>query len=925
MKKIWKQKAALVMIWCLIFSTIPMLPPAQSSEGGKSSWGLTAYASSSNADRADDIQEDERDGNEKENENSFYEDASPSNGEELINDMYERMPLGLLSDGSGVTAVVGSGNDGDYASIADVIEALGSDTGVLTIDLQGDTADSETVVFPKDKGIHKIIIQGEEDYQIGADSPVSVVANGIPMVFEAGHVRNLAGGGWNTSVPSTDLTIRGGKFSECSGGAWVTEPGVTARVDGTSKLTIEDAELTDPCFNQIYCGAHLDNYSKDSDVSIKATELSIINSTLDLDMIAGGSYISYSGVNAALGSSEILVRNSHIVLGDGLCGSHLINGVRDRHQNGTCKSINIEVYDSTIEGDILGASDATAEANIDTGNIRIYAKNSNIASIQAGGVYQGSFNFNIDSIDVTLDSCTVNGTHWFTEEFSIIGAGCYVGEERTNPEDDLHINIGTIQYTFINSVLDETADEGIEGLLFLPEGYIDFGASASIGKIILNLNSETALIFDSGTLDELALAPPEGYRFTSAAIDGTEIERDEMDTAVITGLEGGKEITASLEEVLLKDQPPLVIETPSENRVKKTLGEPEFTPDVTGGEEALKIHYTSSNPSVAEIDESGKITLKKAGKTTITAYKQSIEYRLASDSFELTVEEPAASLIPELAPDETGYILVAKKVTPDILETIDEELEKHPQFDEHTTILPMEIKLIDVSTGEEAEGKGSTFTIEYPVEDMRTNPDRYEISILHIPSSGQPYFVPFEMTEQGIKMTVENFSPFVLGYKYTEKITGDEDDEKGDEPDPKSDVPEQKDPVAGSEDTSGGSASEGPEGRWISDPNGWWYSYGNGTYPSSQWAYLPYQSSYDWYYFNSSGYMADGWLAVNGNKYFLHDRSDGRRGSMYTGWHQILGKWYYFSGEEGRTKGALLTDTLTPDGFRVDENGVWIP
>ena len=71
--------------------------------------------------------------------------------------------------------------------------------------------------------------------------------------------------------------------------------------------------------------------------------------------------------------------------------------------------------------------------------------------------------------------------------------------------------------------------------------------------------------------------------------------------------------------------------------------------------------------------------------------------------------------------------------------------------------------------------------------------------------------------------------------------------------------------------------------------------------------------------------MADGWLAVNGNKYFLHDRSDGRRGSMYTGWHQILGKWYYFSGEEGRTKGALLTDTLTPDGFRVDENGVWIP
>lgn len=920
MKRMWEQKAALGMIWCLIFSTIPIWPAAPNSDGGKSRWGLTAYASSSNADRENAPQTEQ-------DEEETYTDASPSNGEELINDTNELMPLGLITDSFGTTAVVGSGNDSDYLTIADVLADLGSGTGVLTIDLQGDTADLDTVVFPRDKGIDKIIIQGEDDYQIGADSPVSVIANGIPMIFEAGHVQNLAGGGWNTSVPSSDLTIRGGKFSECSGGAWVTESGVTARVDGTAKLTIEDAELTDSCFNQIYCGSHMETNSRDADISIKATELSIINSTLDLDMISGGSYISNQGINAALGKSEILVRNSSIVLGDGLCGSHLINGVRDRHQNGTCKSINIEVYDSTIEGDILGACNATAEADIDMGSIRIYAKNSNIASIQAGGVYEGCFNFSIDSIDVILDSCTVNSTHWFTEEYSIIGAGCYVGEEMTDPEDDLHVNIGTIRYTFLNSVLDESADEGVEGLLFLPEGYIDMGAKASVGKIILNLNAETDLIFDSGTLDELALSPPEGYRFSSASIDETEIKRDEMDTALLTDLKGGTEIKTTIEDVLLKDQPPLIIEMPADSRVRKTLGEPDFTPTINGGADALQTHFTSSNPSVAEIDESGKITLKKAGKTTITAYKQSIEYRLVSDSFELTVEEPAASLIPDQAPDETGFVLVAKKVTPDIQETIDQELEKHPQFDENTILIPMEIKLIDVATGDEVQGKGSTFTIAYPDEDMRTNPDNYEISILHIPSSGQPYFVPFEMTGQGLRITVPNFSPFIMGYKYIEKTTdkGDDDkgdDNKGDEGDPEPEPPQQQDPISSSNDSSGNGE---PGGRWILDSNGWWYSYGNNTYPSSQWAGLPYGTSYNWYYFNSAGYMADGWLTLNGSRYFLHDQSDGRRGYMYTGWHQILGKWYYFGNEEGRPKGALLTNTITPDGYRVDENGVWIP
>ena len=51
-----------------------------------------------------------------------------------------------------------------------------------------------------------------------------------------------------------------------------------------------------------------------------------------------------------------------------------------------------------------------------------------------------------------------------------------------------------------------------------------------------------------------------------------------------------------------------------------------------------------------------------------------------------------------------------------------------------------------------------------------------------------------------------------------------------------------------------------------------------------------------WYWFGGSGkMMADGWLKL------------------------ADGYWYYFD-----QSGALLTNTTTPDGYRVDDNGRWI-
>ena len=112
-----------------------------------------------------------------------------------------------------------------------------------------------------------------------------------------------------------------------------------------------------------------------------------------------------------------------------------------------------------------------------------------------------------------------------------------------------------------------------------------------------------------------------------------------------------------------------------------------------------------------------------------------------------------------------------------------------------------------------------------------------------------------------------------------------------------------------------------PKGSWVQNATGWWFRYENGSWPQGQWAYLPWQEKAEWYYFNEAGYMVDGWFQdKDGSWYYLHPVSDGTRGHMYTGWHLIAGKYYYFN-----DSGRLLMNCVTPDGYRVDAQGVWQP
>lgn len=123
-------------------------------------------------------------------------------------------------------------------------------------------------------------------------------------------------------------------------------------------------------------------------------------------------------------------------------------------------------------------------------------------------------------------------------------------------------------------------------------------------------------------------------------------------------------------------------------------------------------------------------------------------------------------------------------------------------------------------------------------------------------------------------------------------------------------------------------------GRWIQNADGSW-SYQTGTSPmTNRWVciYNPYaderrrQKRYGWFKFGPDGKMLTGWVTdADGNIYYLNPASDGTRGMMLIGWQQIDGKWYYFSKDEGSgTMGALLRNTITPDGYHVDQTGAWI-
>ena len=114
------------------------------------------------------------------------------------------------------------------------------------------------------------------------------------------------------------------------------------------------------------------------------------------------------------------------------------------------------------------------------------------------------------------------------------------------------------------------------------------------------------------------------------------------------------------------------------------------------------------------------------------------------------------------------------------------------------------------------------------------------------------------------------------------------------------------------------------EGIWQAAGDGWKFVKNDGTSVSG-WQRLFYNGKLEWYCFAADGTMQTGWFTdQDGEIYYLWPTADGTRGKMVIDWHKIEDKWYYFNPVSNGKRGALYRSTVTPDGYHVDEKGVWI-
>ena len=100
---------------------------------------------------------------------------------------------------------------------------------------------------------------------------------------------------------------------------------------------------------------------------------------------------------------------------------------------------------------------------------------------------------------------------------------------------------------------------------------------------------------------------------------------------------------------------------------------------------------------------------------------------------------------------------------------------------------------------------------------------------------------------------------------------------------------------------------------WVKDGDTWYYFDQTGKMETG---WIKDQSG-AWYYLNQSGAMSSNeWILDQDGKWYYVDAS----GSMKTSqWFQVGDKWYYVD-----ANGSLAVNTVTPDGYQVNENGEWI-
>ncbi len=872
-------------------------------------------AEKGNTETENGEKDDAEEGEKKDGENNEKDDGTEESGaergleeennpeieptEELpeLNQDNQLKPQPLLAAGITKKSDLPAGTieAGSEKTVAEAFEELTEEEveeadGEIILYLTDDTKDGNEIFVPLDLGISHVTITSEDevDYQIGTQKKTSLYANGIPLLLEHGTVNRLFGGGKNIPLDRTDLTITGGQFNNVPqsnngvivGGSYADKNGADISISGSCNITIEADNLQ---VSSIFGG----NFTEASNITatVGETNLQIIGSEVEACMIAGGSFLWGNGksdVNVDTGTTNLYFEDSRLLIGyldwsfsiyGGNVGNDEIN-----HSSLKCDSTNITVSGTEIEpqmgrgGELFGGSYNTSKDGSDevsTGSIIINLIDSTVNGIFGGGYYSGECLAETGYIEINIDNCVLQDST--VVSIPIVCGGDIFDADEDNGETpvveavDIHLSGGVT-----------------DGASVYAEGLMVLG-----GQVSSVFPQESHL-----TVEENAFSCLDTLDYDSIWTDVTLMGAQGR-TQIISEYTDFENLKAKIATALL------IMQTESAAGEVKT--------DVTP--EAMETPEIPDNVTISEEESAAKKA--QAISDTIQSLQQ-----IANKKKENTLNNALVDFGPAVKPGDKVSTLIQ-------IELKKMELAAEVQNETEVIFLPKKMILeitpcIKVESAgnvtqssiqnDQLSGEEIEFCIGVPL--LVTN--EYANVLHHAEDGEEAYQVKIRQDVHGkfIKLHARNFSEFEIEFV---------NDKEGHKPEEK---PVDSLPAYHGNGSSDRSSYSQP-GVWVQKDKRWYYYNPDGSMLHQQWAYLYYGNRYSWYYFDSNGMMAEGWLELNGENYFLHNRADGTRGHLYTGWNLIDEKWYYFEPASGKRQGLLYVNTTTPDGYTVGEDGSW--
>lgn len=556
-------------------------------------------------------------------------------------------------------------------------------------------------------------------------------------------------------------------------------------------------------------------------------------------------------------------------------------------KNGTVSATDFGIVtNGTLTDIILNLEDVNVEAD----SVGMYLPANGKTTIMGGSISGGKTGIEIRGGTLVMDNVTVSGNGSFSEQannngtttsgvglavvqhttkhpIEVVISGCSIsGTENAVRQRDLQGNqLDNVHVTIMSGTYDAYNDAAVfcENVT----GFITGGTYSS--------NPDVNYIAD-------------GYESIQNA-DGTYTVRK---AAAAGGIEDGDAAVWVSAEAVPEPQKPEGLSADMEVVFAASVQTAKHSVMSLGANTAVSGNADAISDLAKAVEENGLLN-----QNVLT--KISLEQELADSEFETMVQT-----------DENGEVIGVQVLPKSLTFEVTAFL---IHLDEDKNELPDTREQIDLS--EVRMTRKVPFTFRFPV------PSAVTAAYANVEHEGDPvaqYLIEGSGEAKYVTVSVWHLSQFKLTFT-NEPLTNPDDDDTT----PDDNTNPGTNTGNGSSDSGSDTASTG--GYWILDEKGWWYRRSDGSYPRAQWFACIWNDRIDWYHFDTEGYMDDGWFTDHdGRIYFLHNISDNTRGHMYTGWHLIGGKWYYFNPYSGGPQGSLLTNAITPDGYMVNEKGEWV-